>query len=227
MKKITIITLTIILLGSCNSPNRNTYSLTFAENKEYTTNEKIKNLFLLEQQGSFVLSEKNEVKFFNSLPESFEEFNMIYGKKHDLKDGRRLYLSHSFHFQTLLQNLYYIPKDRVTKNLVNIAIEASYIEDNDKDGLDDLSNLFDAISIYQTLIQQWFSKEISNSIEILNEFGKNDILKFWKFYFAGSNPENYRHEYEELYKRYRKLDVRIANIMKEAYESILENSLDY
>ncbi len=187
---------------------------------------RVSTLFQIEIEQNYVLSKIDEERFFLALPNNFDEFISFYGRRYQLKDGRRLFLSPDYHYFTLLPNLYYIDKKHLTEKLVQISLNGNFNENRqissmDLDSVSFLSNLIDATAVFQRSIQLHFASNVATTCQILNNLDDNEVLSFWHFYFYSPHPENYREDFEELQNRFMKYDKRIAQLMKQSYEKLL------
>ncbi len=189
-------------------------------------------LFQIEMKQNYVLSKEDEKRFFLALPNNFDEFISFYGTKYQLKDGRKLFLSCSYHYNILLPNLFYIDDKLITEKLIRISLGGHYVQEKqissmDLDSISSLSNLLDATAEFQRNIQLYFASNVVISCQILKELSNIEILSFWRFYFDGPHPKNYHKDFEELQRRYKEHDLRIANLMKDSYEKLLLNHDDH
>lgn len=186
----------VILLLGC--------SFSAQENISISMKDRISNLFDIEG-NHIVLSHEDEIIFFRSLPNSFEEYLYFYSKPH-LYKGSKYWLSLDYHFKYLL-NLYRIDKSQVLNKIFELS----------KDGYWDS----DYASSLQKILQLEYAYNTSIGVKILNKKPINEVLSFWRFYFDGPHPENYQKDFEELYKRYYEESPRIADLMKQSYEQLL------
>jgi hypothetical protein len=169
---------------------------------------------------------ENQKKYFNFFPNNFTEFNDIFGYKEipdsfydtiDLKDFGKidhsqfngpLYENSGIYIDIFFQKLKINTRDRVKKN-IDICLFAKW----DADG----------VNMYQMYLQDDFISLLNiYSVELENKTNE-EILSVWHFFYDGPHPENYQKDYEELYKRYKNKNPRIAKLMKQSYEKLLEN----
>ncbi|HDP54665.1 MAG TPA: hypothetical protein ENN24_03155 [Bacteroidetes bacterium] len=222
-----IILFAVIAIYSCkNSQKDSQHPVEKKLENSESVNKRVSTLFQIEMKQNYVLSEEDEELFFSALPNNFSEFESFYGIRYQLKDGRKLFLSSSYHYNTLVPNLFYVDKKLITKKLIQISINGYYAEDKqissmDFDSISSLSNLFDATAEFQRSIQLYFASNVAITCQIINELSSDKILSFWTFYFDGPHPDNYQKDFEELQRRYEEYDPRIANLMKQSYEKLL------
>ena len=199
MKKILIIC--VFCIFSCSSDSQNKIC-----SDSFTINEKISNLFNLEV-NHILLSDYQETIFFCSLPNNFNEYILYYSKSWKFKN-QKIWLSEGYHLQKYLPRLKKISKYKVLNKLFELG----------KGGRWDAE-----VHVLQDIIQSEYAVFITTAIELLNNKPEKEILSFWHFFYDGPHPENCQKDYEELYKRYHKENPRIAKLMKQSYEKLLEN----
>ena len=212
IKKSIVIIFTLLFSGCINIPEEK-MPKPITTLSRGSISERISILFQIESLNSFALSPENERRFYSALPNTFEEFRIIYTKRHKLKDGRNLYLSIDYHFETLLPNLYYIKKEVIIKKLLSISLNGNWEPD--------------AISLFQKSVQLQFASEVILACKALKSHSDSEILSFWYFYFDGPHPESYKMDFEVLFSRYNKVNSRIADLMKQSYQKLLRESEGY
>src|SRR5690554_1292237 len=217
----------VIAIYSCkNSQKDSQHSVVTKFESSESINKRVSTLFQIEMKQIYVLSEEDEELFFSALPNNFSEFESFYGTRYQLKDGRKLFLSCSYHYNTLVPNLFYVDKKLITKKLIQISLNGYYAEDKqissmDFDSISSLSNLFDTTAEFQRSIQLYFASNVAITCQVLKDLSNAEILSLWKFYFYGPHPKNYQKDFEELQRRYKEYDNRIAELMKSSYEKLL------
>jgi len=227
MKRNLLLLFVVIAIYSCkNSQKDSQHPVETKFESSESVNKRISTLFQIEMKQNYVLSEEDEELFFSALPNNFSEFESFYGIRYQLNDGRKLFLSCNYHYNTLMPNLFYINKKQITEKLIRISLNGFYVEDKqissmDFDSVSSLSNLFDATAEFQRSIQLYFASNVAITCQVLKDLSNAEILSFWKFYFYSPHPKNYQRDFEELQRRYTEYDLRITKLMKNSYEKLL------
>lgn len=60
-------------------------------------------------------------------------------------------------------------------------------------------------------------------IQELKSLSDIAIRNFWRFYFSGPHPNNYYEDYKTLHSKIIRINPKIALLMKQSYEKLLEN----
>ncbi len=219
-----LILFVVIAIYSCKNSQKDSQHPKFESSE--SINKRVSTLFQIEMKQNYVLSEEDEELFFSALPNNFSEFESFYGTRYQLSDGRKLFLSCSYHYNTLMPNLFYINKKQITEKLIRISLNGYYVEDKqissmDFDSVSSLSNLFDATAEFQRSIQLYFASNVAITCQVLKDLSNAEILSLWKFYFYGPHPKNYQKDFEELQRRYKEYDNRISELMKSSYVKLL------
>lgn len=171
--------------------------------------ERVSILFKIDRGGSFLLSKQDEALFLRAIPNTFEEYKRFYLKPWVL-NGDKIYLSGERHFSSILMCLESISKRKKIGILIKIAMGGDWDADD--------------ISYFQNLVQIQIASEIQISTELMGNLLGEEVRSFWHFYFDGPHPENLQSEYNQLYDRVSKIDQGVANLMKESYQTLLEQS---
>jgi GGDEF domain-containing protein len=224
-RKLFILFILIVIYSCKNTKNNNYNSIAKLESSDSVI-KRVSTLFQIEIEQNYVLSKIDEERFILALPNNFDEFVLFYGRRYQLKDGRRLFLSPDYHYFTLLPNLFYIDKKYLTEKLIQISLNGNFDENRqissmDSDSVSFLSNLIDATAVFQKSIQLYFASNVTTTCQVMKNLNNNEVLSFWNFYFYSPHPENYREDFEELQNRFIKYDKRITQLMKQSYEKLL------
>lgn len=214
----------LLILTSCNCKDGN---VNFPdqpkkeESRSLSTKARISNLFNIESSGDFLLSKKQEEVLLASLPTDSKEFEYFFCQPFKLKDGRTLYLSYCLSY---LDRLYAVEQRRVLQLLYMWTINMDFQKGCETYVTGSHGIHYDPYRTLKELVQKQFGIHVQAASEVLEPKSKKDIISFWKYYFDGPHPENYKNDFDELHKRYSAHSKRVGDIMKTAYEELIEES---
>jgi len=197
----------VCFFGCAEAQNESASSL------EQSLEVRLSTLFEIESKHNLILSQKDEVKFFEALPNSFDEYREFFCQKHELVDGRNLTLSFDYHYGVLLSNLFYVEKRQILNKFIQTSLKAHWEAD--------------AIGGFQRQLQIIVANNVKISCELLDEMDEKSVTSFWQFYFDGPHPEQYKAGFVELNKRFKAENKKVAMLMESVFERLLENATSH
>lgn len=169
---------------------------------------KAERLKILYQKARLEPQYKRE--FFNEFPNSFKLFVGIYGyEENDTNVHFSPLYDYSYEHVCLFFNELNDAIEDVEyyNKLINVCIGGTWQSDG--------------VACLELVVHEAVKKELGVSIEILRKYSDLEIGSFWRFFFDGPHPDNYREDYKLLYIEVVKIDPSIAELMKNSYEELL------
>jgi len=152
----------------------------------------------------------SEYSFFNKFPNSFEQFNSLYGYD-DVLGGRPLYNEGYDHILGYSKLREHIANVDYYNKLIDISIGGHWEADN--------------ISYLQEVLNITFHKNPRLFSELINKRSENEKKSFWVFFFDGPHPGDpeTNHIYNEVLSSLDSLNKEMIPIVKSAYAKVEED----
>ena len=148
--------------------------------------------------------------FFNYFPRTFKDFKDIFGYQkidaYNLKFGP-LYDESQDYIDAFFTKLLNINQAIIIKRVINIAQDGQW--------------QYDGVNIFQLYLQENMNHYLKSYLEELTTKNDKLICGFWHFYFDGPHPEKYIEDYKLLYMKIKKIDITMAELMKQSYQQLL------
>jgi len=204
VKQFINITLIVIIFNVCHAQNTKLSDGTnqFPDSINLKA-KKLKQLYLLSTSSSAGVKEEYHQQFFDAFPNSFNEFNEIYGYVNN--KPAILYFEADKHIIELFNKLRNINDTLYFKKLISIAIGGHWDAD--------------AVNYFQNGLKNRVINNPELTIYVLKNRSKKDIKSFWYFFFDGAHPKT---QIPEHLKNIKSLDLEIYNIMIETQKQVLK-----
>jgi len=149
----------------------------------------------------------NYVPFFNSFPNSFCEFNSLYGYD-DNKGAKPLYGDYYNHINFLFDSVC-VNRHLFNQKVINVAINGKWEAD--------------ATSLFQKKILNLVLYDTKDVLNILSEKSFEETKSFWRYLFDGPNPSDNmnKERFEKIYLKVKPLSSTQAKYMKDEYEELI------
>lgn len=213
------ITITSLFILTCKSKtlksDLESMETPFSENSEMVVQKDSISIVVrvekIVEYGENLSKVENQEKYFYYFPDDFETFVKVFGyDEDDDTEFSPLYLEAEKYIALFFYKLDQISPNLKINKIVNICYSGKWQADS--------------VSFFQSLLHSEVRGNLDNYIKVLSNMENSDIIGFWRFYFDGPHPDNYQKDFEELYQRYRAENVKVAELMKKAFEELLRES---
>lgn len=147
------------------------------------------------------------LSFFNSFPNSFYEFNSLYGYD-DKKGEKPLYEDYYNHINFLFDSVC-VNKHLFNQKIINVAINGKWEAD--------------ATSLFQKNIFNLVLYDTKDVLNILSEKSFEETKSFWRYLFDGPHPSDNmnKERFEKVFFKVKKINPTQAKYMKDEYEELI------
>ena len=202
----------------CNpSSSTNMVDSVTEKQKEMILNQKAEKL--MELATELGQSQENsrsfyEREFFNNFPDSFREFVDLYGYDTLVRKPRAkapfsygpLYEESYEHVYSLFGKLSTIPTDEYYSRLFNICI-GGYWE-------------ADGVNFLRSVLREKVEANTMLTCELLSKRNDDEIISFWRFYFAGPAPKKSISECLPKVEGIKDINHHIYSLMQKAIQDV-------
>ena len=199
MKKIIIIS--IIFLHSSSLFGQLSDSIFISSDSTYKISKELSRLFEISNK-----SKADSVDFFKCFPSTFSLFKAIYDY------GGPLYEESYFHIEFLFSYAS-IDSIHMIDKLIEISIGGKWDAD--------------AINYLSTNIRDFVNSHTSATVNVLQNKSEIECFSFWLFIFDSPHPSNLREDFNMIYTKVLVQNVSQANLLRKAYESLIESETQH
>ena len=163
---------------------------------------KLRRLYLLATNSSN--AKMYQRQFFNEFPNTFREFDQLYGYNDKTSKGAILYKDAEKHLLGLFNNLKSINDTLYYRKIVNIAIGGTWEAD--------------AVNFFQYGLINRMESKPGLIVFFLRRMNEKKVKSFWHFYFDEPHPQK---DIPDALKRIKALNKNIYRLMVKAHKESL------